>query len=734
MPPKSLMQAAIDYANKGYFIFPLKPKDKAPLTRNGFKDASNDPKKIKEWWTQHPDANIGMPTGSINRFFVVDVDGKKPENFPHFDKDITVVTGRGQHYYVTLPEDINIKSCSGINELKIDVRGDGGYVVVPPSIHANGKSYKFVEEFILSECTSEILAFISQSNKNENAKKRKLIGDVSLLANDMDLLTSALDAIPNDLSYDDWIRVSAAYKAGVGGKIEYYPAFERWALRWFENTPEIVRRKWDSIKDAEAGAATIFYEAKKRGWKFPKLFSRKSPYDTAKTILDNCFSYEGKNILIYMHDFYLWKDGYFQAVHENQIKKIISEEMESAQQWDGNGKNKIPFNPKKNDIIEVFEAIKNKTLVSFGSQKKPPFWINNDRELPPLEILCVENGLLHIPSRSIIPHTPDFFTVNSLPYKYSMNAGQPKEWLRFLESVWPDDPESIECLQMYMGYLLTPDTSQHKILMLTGPARSGKGTISRIMTLLLGKNNVVSPLIGSFKDFGLEPLIDKTAALINDARPPKSGETVRNIIETLLTISGGDYVSVRRKNKGNWDGYLSVRFIMFSNEIPSTLKDPSQALAKRFIHIKMTKSFYEREDHSLFDKLQAEISGILNWALDGYDKLQERDKFAQPESGKDGLDYLKENSNPLSSFLSECCVIASGVSILTENLRAAYALHSGQEISAQDFGTNLFALCSTVKKVKKNQGYFYIGIGLNDNPVSEFFLVQDSVSLDEMMQ
>lgn len=270
--------------------------------------------------------------------------------------------------------------------------------------------------------------------------------------------------------------------------------------------------------------------------------------------------------------------------------------------------------------------------------------------------------------------------------------------------------------------------------MFTGPARSGKGTISRTTTLLLGKKNVVSPLIGSFKEFGLEPLIDKTAALINDARPPKSGETVRNIIETLLTISGGDYISVRRKNKGNWDGYLPIRFVLFSNEIPSTLKDPSQALAKRFIHIKMTKSFYDKEDHSLFDKLQAEITGILNWALDGYENLQKRGKFIQPESGKDALDYLKENSNPLASFISDCCVIAPERQILTEDLREAYSLHSGDnEMTPQDFGTNLFALYPVLNKVKKSQGYFYVGIGLNDIPVSEFFGPKEEIDLDKMM-
>lgn len=573
----------------------------------------------------------------------------------------------------------------------------------------------------------------NSDKKHTDTTKRKPIGNPDLIADDIDTLISALQAIPNDLEYPDWIRLAHAFKAGAGGDDTYYPVFEEWSLQWPDNTPEIVRQKWNSITHAEAGAGTIFFEAKKRGWSFPNVFTRVTPYKTASAILENCFSWNDDRILVYTQDFYLWEDGYYKAIHANQVKKIIAEKLEGAQQWVK--EEKKPFNPVKKDIDETFDAIKNKTLVSYKNQHNPPFWIKNDQGLAASEILCVKNGLLHIPSKTLIPHTPDLFTVNGLPYEYDPNAPEPERWLALLQEIWPGDPESIECLQTFMGYLLTPDTSQHKILMITGPARSGKGTISRIITILLGEKNVVSPLIGSFSGHGLQPLIDKTAALINDARPPRSGDTVRNIIETLLTISGEDFISVKRKYKDNWDGCLPVRFILFSNEIPSSLKDPSQALVKRFINLKMTKSFYGKEDHNLLDKLKAEVPGILNWAIEGYDKLQKRGKFVQPQSGKDALDYLKENSNPLSSFIDDCSVIAPEKSIFTEDLRDAYVRYSGDTaMSAQEFGEYLSALYPVITKVRKSRGYAYVGIGLNDNTVSEFFSAQGVPSLEEMMQ
>lgn len=100
----------------------------------------------------------------------------------------------------------------------------------------------------------------------EQVTERKPVGYPDLMANDIDMLISALQAIPNDLEYADWIRIMAAYKAAVGGDEAYYPAVEDWSLQWPDNTPEIVRQKWNSITHAEAGAGTIFFEAKKRGW------------------------------------------------------------------------------------------------------------------------------------------------------------------------------------------------------------------------------------------------------------------------------------------------------------------------------------------------------------------------------------------------------------------------------------------------------------------------------------
>ena len=95
----------------------------------------------------------------------------------------------------------------------------------------------------------------------------------------------------------------------------------------------------------------------------------------------------------------------------------------------------------------------------------------------------------------------------------------PAAWLAFLEELWPDDPESIAALQEFFGYVISGRLDLHKILLIVGPTRGGKGTIARILGKLIGPANVAGPTLSSLSgDFGLAPLIGKPLAVISDAR------------------------------------------------------------------------------------------------------------------------------------------------------------------------------------------------------------------------
>jgi putative DNA primase/helicase len=161
--------------------------------------------------------------------------------------------------------------------------------------------------------------------------------------------------------------------------------------------------------------------------------------------------------------------------------------------------------------------------------------------------------------------------------------------------LWGDDLEAIDTLAEVFGYLLTTDTRQQKVFTLVGPKRSGKGTIGRVMTGLLGRHNVAAPtLAGMATNFGLSPLIGRPLAIISDARLSTRADT-QVVTERLLSISGEDTITLDRKYRHPWTGRLPTRFLILTNELPR-LTDSSGALASRFVMLTLTRDFYGRED------------------------------------------------------------------------------------------------------------------------------------------
>ena len=145
------LEAALAYVADGYPVFPV-GLDKTPLTAHGFKDASLDPDVVTSWWTAYPNAGIGIPTGATTGVVVLDVDPRHggTESFDLLVKEhgsfpigpITRTGGGGRHFWFKHPGG-NVPNAAGFRP-GLDIRGDGGYVVVPPSAHPSGNRYEWI--------------------------------------------------------------------------------------------------------------------------------------------------------------------------------------------------------------------------------------------------------------------------------------------------------------------------------------------------------------------------------------------------------------------------------------------------------------------------------------------------------------------------------------------------------------------------------------------------------------
>jgi putative DNA primase/helicase len=414
--------------------------------------------------------------------------------------------------------------------------------------------------------------------------------------------------------------------------------------------------------------------------------------------------------------------GAYHELDEGAVRAGLYNLLEGASRWTDNGGGQAatlaPFKPSKHKIENVVDALR--AVCNLPATRQAPCWLEADPGFDPFDVLPCRNGLLYIPTRALLAATPAFFTLNGLDFAYDSLAPSPECWLRFLEDLWPADVESRETLQEWIGYLLTPRTHFQKIGMIVGPKRSGKGTIARVIRRLLGDRNVCGPTLSNMSEqFGLSILIGKTAAIIADARI--SGRTDTAVVaERLLSISGEDSLSVPRKYLPDWNGRLSTRFLVLTNELPR-IEDASGALSSRFVVLALMRSFYGQEDHNLFDRFVPELPGILNWALAGWDRLYARGRFVQPQSAAELIQEFEDLGSPIGAFVRDRCEVGHGFEVpqsrLFETWRA-WCQETGRERAGtvQTFGRNLRAavpwLCETRPSVLGARVRYYSGLRL----------------------
>ncbi len=200
-----MLDAALAYAARGWAVFPLKPREKVPSTTNGLKDATTDETKIREWWSRHPDANIGYATG--NGTAVVDIDDLsnwiellEQANAPSPDTT-RVETSRGWQLYFST--NTPVRNSAGKLAAGIDVRGDGGYVVLPPSVHPSGHIYRWGHDGNIAALPEWLQERLNPPKPEPRPNPLPLTGDgtpyarAALLA-ETDAVASAVEGTRND--------------------------------------------------------------------------------------------------------------------------------------------------------------------------------------------------------------------------------------------------------------------------------------------------------------------------------------------------------------------------------------------------------------------------------------------------------------------------------------------------------------------------------------------------------
>ena len=304
--PKGLMlSAALQYAAMGWEVFPAPPGEKKSYKAEKFSGAkwgkSNDPNIIREDFRKWPKANVAIVTGAASGIFVIEadtleghgVDGLASINeleakygpFPETLKAISP-SGSIHRYYRHPGPGIKIWNSDSMIAPGVDIRGDGGMVIAPPSIKPGAGAYKWLNDAHVAEAPVWLIELASKSRERK-PHDYKLSGAGNPFADFVadfsrggdlgpeaapELIAAALEYIPNgdDVGYGEWVNIGmAAWRATRGSGIAF-AAFDRWSQKSSKHyDAKNTAAKWASFftcQPTSVGAGTVFKMASDNGW------------------------------------------------------------------------------------------------------------------------------------------------------------------------------------------------------------------------------------------------------------------------------------------------------------------------------------------------------------------------------------------------------------------------------------------------------------------------------------
>jgi len=278
-------------------------------------------------------------------------------------------------------------------------------------------------------------------------------------------------------------------------------------------------------------------------------------------------------------------------------------------------------------------------------------YIDREKHELPKNIIPVKNGLLNLDTMELMDHNPDYFILSCLPVEYYREA-QCDIFINFLNQIVV--PEEVPVIQEIFGYFLLRDYRYQKAFCFIGTGANGKSTLISVMIAFLGKENITSvslqDIVGN--RFASARMYQKYANIYPDLSDKALSDTA---IFKMLT--GGDNIPAELKHRHGFEFVNYAKLIWSANRLPKVRNDDSLAYFRRWIIINFPNRFEGKAaDPELSMKLcdPLLLSGIFNWALDGYKRLQSQEGFSHSKSTEETEEFYVRMSDPVKAFLLDC--------------------------------------------------------------------------------
>lgn len=690
------LNAALTYASLGWPVFPC--NGKIPLVSGGFKSASKNPEQIKQWWTRTPEANIGLPTGQISGLVALDVDLKHDgfkslDGFANADSIFTLSaqTGGGGRHFFFRHTGQHIATNAGKLAPGLDIRGDGGYVIVSPSRHDSGKKYQWLNDHSVSVIptwmgTNQELEtpnkIQSQSNKSgvrnplihegtRNNELAKYAGKLRREGHSLDFVLEALrdknSACCNPPLYEDEVRRIAesicSYEPDPFASARVSESDKTLALTDIGNGQRLVSRFGHEIRYIPQIDKWTVYETGK--W---KLEDKMQVTTMAKAV--------AKEILV---------EAY------NSSPKLAQE----VSLWA----------TKSQDERRVAAMIK-------MARSEPEVCTTLDGFDLGLYDLNLLNGTLDLRTGKLRPHNPADLITKQTPIFFDKTADCPK-WKKFIHEVMLGNVELVQYLQKVMGYSLTGITTEQVFFIFHGNGSNGKSVFLEIMSELAGEYGQTTDFSTFLAQTKQGPR-DDLACL--DGKRFVSGSEIgfgKHLDETVVKqVTGNDKISARHLYGRYFTFTPRFKLFLATNHKPR-IRGDENGMWRRVRIIPWEATFRaDQVNPNLLDELREELAGILNWAIEGCLKWQS-EGLGLPAKVKEAIEEYRQESDHVTQFVTDSCMKDDNTKIAASELFRAYVEwceeSSVDPMSQTSFGTRMTGLGFEKKKVGT---YYRMGIRL----------------------
>lgn len=762
MPAPDLLQAALRYAKRGWPVFPLLPRDKKPTTKHGFKDATTDPEQIREWWTQGPDANIGIACGG--ELLVLDVDGPEGEASiagRPIPPTVQAITGEGKHYYFQPVEGARNVSIGQ----KVHIRTDGGYVVAPPSVHPSGKRYSWApgmspDDVEVQPAPQWLVNMVLEKSQYTGSETPARVyaqdeltddliryGDVAL-EREIERVANAQQGTRNDTLN------RAAYSLGqlVGGGIldedrvrdELYEASLKCGLVQDDGAHAAQGTIHSGIEAGKKEPRSPEPPGADSNSEGPVAIADSSEPEMIKTdpgdeetevpldLLKDCTDAGNAMILAqlfgnrlrYDHGrgvWFVWQGHWWQEDPDGTPMRLAlkaaewrhkhalelgNEEAARVSKWAIGSRNE----PKLKACLGVAENLH-------------PFAVSGtDWDLDPVLLGCL-NGVIDLEAGELRDGKPEDNITRHVPHNFNPDAKCPR-WESYLDEVFNGDEELIGFVQRAVGYTLTGLTTEQVFFVLFGTGSNGKSVFTETILYLMG--NYATP--ASFDAFADRPSHSEALAQLSGKRMVTAAEVRENVTlneQRVKAFTHGDTLKAAYKYGHEFEFRPCGKLWLATNRRP-VINDDSLGFWRSVRLIPFVRQFLEdpntelgqgKLDPKLAEALREEIEGILAWAVRGCIEWQKH-RLGHPAAVEAGTEQWQAESDPLAEFVDECCMVGDGFQVPAKQICGAYQkwcdanrVHERDRLTKKAL-SNRMCERYTKKRIGASRTTTYFGIGL----------------------